>query len=255
MHILSTKTALVTGGSRGIGAAIVRELVKNGVNVAFTYQKSAAQAEQLAQRLQAELAPDTGSADALDIWPMQVDSLNAGDIQQAISDVKQRWGRFDILVNNAGVFDARPIEAFTLDDYDEQMGINAKAVFAAVQRAAQVMEDSGRIVSIGSNLAERVPEPGLSLYAMSKAAIWGLTKAAARDLGPRGITVNIIQPGSTDTDMNPSDGPNADQQRSLRAIPAYNRPDEIASLVSYLCSDAARAITGASLLVDGGANI
>jgi len=243
MFTLENKTALVTGGSRGIGAAIVRELAKNGVRVAFTYQNSTGLAEQLAQ------------SDTASIWPMQVDSLNAQDIQQAVSDVQQRWGRLDILVNNAGIFDARPIEAFTLEDYDRQMSINTKAVFAAMQRAAQVMENGGRIISIGSNLADRVPEPGLSLYTMSKAAVWGLTKAVARELGHRGITVNIIQPGSTDTDMNPSDGPHADQQRALRAIPSYNRPDEVASLAVYLCSDAARNITGTSLLVDGGANI
>src|SRR5690606_14698190 len=199
MFTLENKTALVTGGSRGIGAAIVRELAKNGVRVAFTYQNSTGLAEQLAQ------------SDTASIWPMQVDSLNAQDIQQAVSDVQQRWGRLDILVNNAGIFDARPIEAFTLEDYDRQMSINTKAVFAAMQRAAQVMENGGRIISIGSNLADRVPEPGLSLYTMSKAAIWGLTKAVARELGHRGITVNIVQPGSTDTDMNPADGQSADQ--------------------------------------------
>jgi 3-oxoacyl-[acyl-carrier protein] reductase len=186
---------------------------------------------------------------------MQVDALNAEAVQQAVSDVKARLGRLDILVNNAGIFDARPIETFTLDDYDRQMTVNTKAVFAAVQRAAQVMEDGGRIVNIGSNLADRAPSPGLSLYTMSKAAVWGLTKAVARELGPRGITVNIVQPGSTDTDMNPSDGPHSDQQRSLRAIATYNRPEEIAAMVLYLCSDDARSITGASLLVDGGANI
>lgn len=255
MHTHTQKTALVTGGSRGIGAEIVRELVKRGTNVAFTYQKSTALAEQLVQQLKADNADANAQASTVNIWPLQVDARNAEDVQRAVSDVKQRWGRLDILINNAGIFEANPIEAFTLDDYDKQMAINTKAVFAAVQRAAQVMENGGRIINIGSNLADRVPEPGLSLYTMSKAAVWGLTKAAARELGPRGITVNIIQPGSTDTDMNPSDGPHADQQRSLRAIPDYNRPDEIASMVAYLCSDAARAITGVSLLVDGGANI
>lgn len=249
------KTALVTGGSRGIGAAIVGALARHGVSVAFTYQQSASQAEQLTRKLTTELAESDTHSDRADIWPMQVDSANAEDVQQAVSDVKQRWGRFDILVNNAGIFDVKSIEAFTLDDYDRLMAINTRSVFAATQRAAQLMEDNGRIISIGSNLAQRVPEPGLSLYSMSKAAVWGLTKAAARDLGPRGITVNVIQPGSTDTDMNPSDGAGADHQRALRAIPAYNSPEEIASLVLYLCKDAARAITGASLLVDGGANI
>lgn len=254
MRTLENKTALVTGGSRGIGAAIVRELARSGASVAFTYQHSADAAAQLAQQLKTDLARDD-VRDAATLWPMQVDSLNAEDVQRAVSDVKQRWGRLDILVNNAGIFEIGPIEDFSLEDYDRQMTINAKAVFAAMQRAAQVMEDGGRIISIGSNLADRVPDPGLSLYAMSKAAISGLTKAVARELGPRGITVNIIQPGSTETDMNPADGPGADQQRSLRAIPTFNRPDEVAALAAYLCGDAARNITGASLLIDGGANI
>lgn len=255
MRTLKNKTALVTGGSRGIGAAIVRELAKSGISVAFTYQNSTDVAAQLTQQLKNDLAGLDDSSDAARIWPMQVDSLNAQDVQQAVSDVKQRWGRLDILVNNAGIFETGPIEAFTLEDYDKQMTINTKAVFAAMQRAAQVMENGGRIISIGSNLADRVPAPGLSLYTMSKAAVWGLTKAVARELGHKGITVNIIQPGSTDTDMNPSDGLHADQQRSLRAIPSFNRPDEVAALAVYLCGDAARNITGASLLVDGGANI
>lgn len=255
MPTVTNRTALVTGGSRGIGAAIVREFAKNGISVAFTYQKSAVRAEALTQQLKIDLANSDITTDTPDIWAMQVDSMNAKEVQQAVSDVKQRWGRLDILVNNAGIFDAKPIEAFTLDDYDRHMNINTKAVWAAMQRATEVMEDGGRIISIGSNLADRVPGPGLSLYTMSKAAISALTKALARELGPRGITVNIIHPGSTDTDMNPSDGPHADEQRSLRAIHDYNRPDEIASLVWYLCRDAARTITGAGLLVDGGANI
>ncbi|MYN14238.1 SDR family oxidoreductase [Pusillimonas sp. TS35] len=255
MNTMKNKVALVTGGARGIGAAIVRELALNGASVAFTYQNSTDAAEQLVRQLKNELTNLGTAPESVDIWPVRVDSRNGEHVQRVISDVKARWGKFDILVNNAGVFEAKPIETFSLGEYDEQMAINTKAVFAAMQRAAQTMENGGRIISIGSNLAERVPDPGLSVYAMSKAAVWGLTKAVARELGPRGITVNIIQPGSTDTDMNPADGPHAAPQRLLRAIPDFNRPDEIASLALYLCSDAARAITGASLLVDGGANI
>jgi len=176
-------------------------------------------------------------------------------VQEAVSTVFKHFGKLDILVNNAGIFELKPTGEFTLDDYERQMGVNARAVFAAIQRAAQVMTDGGRIINIGSSLAERVPSPDMSLYAMSKAAVWGLTKGAARDLGPRGITVNIIQPGSTDTDMNPANGEHADGQRSLRAIPSFNTPQEIAAMAVYLASDAARSITGASLLIDGGANV
>ncbi len=253
---LAGKTALVTGGSRGIGAAIVRHLAKEGANVAFTYSSSSEAAQKLVADIEA-LKNTSGEASpaAPVTQALQVDSLDPVAVQEAVSTVFEHFGKLDILVNNAGIFELKPTGEFTLDDYERQMGVNARAVFAAIQRAAQVMTEGGRIINIGSNLAERVPSPDMSLYAMSKAAVWGLTKGAARDLGPRGITVNIIQPGSTDTDMNPANGEHADGQRSLRAIPSFNTPQEIAAMAVYLASDAARSITGASLLIDGGANV
>ncbi|MGX9935594.1 SDR family NAD(P)-dependent oxidoreductase [Advenella kashmirensis] len=253
---LAGKTALVTGGSRGIGAAIVRHLAKEGANVAFTYSSSSEAAQKLVADIEA-LKNTSGEASpaAPVTLALQVDSLDPVAVQEAVSTVFEHFGKLDILVNNAGIFELKPTGEFTLDDYERQMGVNARAVFAAIQRAAQVMTEGGRIINIGSNLAERVPSPDMSLYAMSKAAVWGLTKGAARDLGPRGITVNIIQPGSTDTDMNPANGEHADGQRSLRAIPSFNTPQEIAAMAVYLASDAARSITGASLLIDGGANV
>jgi len=258
MSQLIGKTALVTGGSRGIGAAIVRQLAQEGARVAFTYSRSAKSAQELVSEIE-ELHRAATSGNGKNPGPaalaLQVDSLDPVAVQTAISTTVEQFGQLDILVNNAGVFELKPTGEFTLDDYERQMGVNARAVFAAIQRAAQVLPNGGRIINIGSNLAERVPSPGMSLYAMSKAAVWGLTKGAARDLGPRGITVNIIQPGSTDTDMNPANGPHADEQRTLRAISHYNRPEEIAAMAVYLASDAARTITGASLLIDGGANI
>lgn len=253
---LTGKTALVTGGSRGIGAAIVRHLAKEGAQVAFTYSRSSEAAQKLVADIES-LKKTAGEASAATpvTLALQVDSLDPIAVQDAVSTVFDHFGKLDILVNNAGIFELKPTGEFTLDDYERQMGVNARAVFAAIQRAAHVMTEGGRIINIGSNLAERVPSPDMSLYAMSKAAVWGLTKGAARDLGPRGITVNIIQPGSTDTDMNPASSPHADGQRSLRAIPSFNTPDEIAAMAVYLASDAARSITGASLLIDGGANV
>lgn len=253
---LTGKTALVTGGSRGIGAAIVRHLAREGANVAFTYSSSGEAAQKLVAEVDAlkntsgQASPAAGATLAL-----QVDSLDPIAVQEAVSRAFDHFGKLDILVNNAGIFELKPTGEFTMDDYERQMGVNARAVFAAIQRAAQVMTEGGRIINIGSSLAERVPSPDMSLYAMSKAAVWGLTKGAARDLGPRGITVNIIQPGSTDTDMNSASGPHADGQRSLRAIASFNKPQEIAAMAVYLASDAARSITGASLLIDGGANV
>ena len=253
---LTGKTALVTGGSRGIGAAIVRHLAKEGANVAFTYSSSSEAAQKLVAEIESLKSTSGEASPAAPVTlALQVDSLDPIAVQEAVSTVFKHFGKLDILVNNAGIFELKPTGEFTLDDYERQMGVNARAVFAAIQRAAQVMTDGGRIINIGSSLAERVPSPDMSLYAMSKAAVWGLTKGAARDLGPRGITVNIIQPGSTDTDMNPANGEHADGQRSLRAIPSFNTPQEIAAMAVYLASDAARSITGASLLIDGGANV
>ncbi|MGO1767264.1 oxidoreductase [Advenella sp. S44] len=258
MSLLTGKIALVTGGSRGIGAAIVRQLAKEGAQVAFTYSSSSQAAQDLvgeieALRRKAQAAAEHGAQSAT--LALQVDSIDPIAVQKAVLTAFEHFGQLDILVNNAGVFELKPTGEFTMEDYERQMGVNARAVFAAIQQAAPVMADGGRIINIGSNLAARVPRPNMSLYAMSKAAVWGLTKGAARDLGPRGITVNIIQPGSTDTDMNPASGPHAQEQRSLRAIPSYNTPQEIAAMAVYLASDAARSITGASMVIDGGANV
>src|SRR5262249_18292109 len=162
--------------------------------------------------------------------------------------------RLDILVNNAGIFHAAPIDQLTLADFDETMSINLRAVFAASKAATAHMGEGGRIISIGSSLAERVPHAGLTLYSTSKAALIALTKALARDLGPRGITVNIVHPGSTDTDMNPADSAHADAQRGRMAIPRFGDARDVAGLVAWLAGPQSRSITGTGLAIDGGAN-
>jgi len=242
---LEGKVALVTGGSRGIGAAIAKKLAEDGADVALTYARSAeparavvASIESLGRRALAILANNT-DPDA---------------VESAVKETIAAFGRLDILVNNAGIFRAARLEAVTLADFDEMIAVNLRAVFVASKAAAEHMAEGGRIISIGSNLAERVPEPGVSLYALSKAALVGLTKGIARDLGLRGITVNVVHPGSTDTDMNPASGSHADVQRSRMAVPRYGEPREVAGLVAWLASAEGRFVTGTALTIDGGAN-
>lgn len=245
MKNLKGKTAFVTGGSRGIGAATVRKLAENGATVAFTYNN----AEQAAQDLLREIQSSGGSAQAI-----KADSADTSALLDAIHSFAASAGQIDILVNNAGIFTARPFEAFSTDDFDQTMNINVRAVFTASQAALQHMPDGGRIINIGSNLAVRVPGPGFSLYAMSKAALAGLTKGLARDLGARAINVNIIHPGSTDTDMNPVNGEYAAEQLALMAIPRFNTANDVANVVGWLAGDEGRALTGSEITVDQGAN-
>ena len=235
--------ALVTGGARGIGAAIVRRLARDGAQVAFTYARSADAANALA----AELRTAGGKALAL-----QGDSADAAAIQSAVDETARVLGRIDILVNNAGVYLPGALETFSLADLDQTLAVNVRAVFVATQAATRHMADGGRVVNIGSINAERVPGAGASVYAMSKAAIVGLTRGLARDLGSRGITVNNVQPGPTGTDMNPGDGPNAGGMHSMMAIQRHARADEVAGMVAYLAGPEAGMVTGASLSIDGG---
>ncbi|MFJ9989547.1 3-oxoacyl-ACP reductase family protein [Pseudomonas putida] len=240
---LEGKVALVQGGSRGIGAAIVRRLAREGAQVAFTYVSSAAPAQALVDDIKAE----GGSALAL-----RADSADATAVQQAVEDTVKAFGRLDILVNNAGVLAVAPVTEFDLDDFDRMLAINVRSVFVASQAAARHMGQGGRIINIGSTNAERMPFAGGAPYAMSKSALVGLTRGMARDLGPQGITVNNVQPGPVDTDMNPASGEFADSLIPLMAIGRYGHADEIASFVAYLAGPEAGYITGASLLADGG---
>lgn len=242
---LTGKVALVTGGSRGMGAAIANRLARDGAAVALTYLNS----ETTARAVVAEITDSGGRGLAI-----AADSAKPEEIKAAIDQTVSEFGKIDILVNNAGVFDVQPIEAITLEDYQRTMDINVRAVFVASQAAAAQMSEGGRIISIGSNLAQRAPMPGLSLYSLSKAALIGFTKGLARDLGPRGVTVNVVHPGSTNTDMNPADGEYSDAQRGMMCIPRYAEPGDVAGLVAWLASAESRCVTGAEFTIDGGTN-
>lgn len=242
---LDGKVALVTGGSRGMGAAIAKRLAREGAIVALTYGKSEAKARAVAEEIE-------GAGGR--VLVIQADARDTDAVKDSVEAVVAEFGRLDLLVNNAGVLDVADISELDLERYEHTMDINVRAVFVATKAAAVHMGADGRIIHIGSNLASRVPWPGISLYAMSKAALVGFTKGLARDLGPRGITVNVVHPGSTDTDMNPADGDLSDNQRALRAIEKYNDPSEVAALVAWLASTEARSVTGAELTIDGGTN-
>ena len=240
---LSGQVAFVQGGSRGIGAAIVKRLARDGAAVAFTYVSSASKAEELV----ATITAAGGKALAI-----RADSADAVAVQHAIRQSVTRFGRLDILVNNAGVLVWGHLEDLTLDDLDRTLAVNIRSVFVACQEAAHHMGKGGRIINIGSTNADRIPMAGGSVYAMSKSALVGLTKGMARDLGPRGITVNNVQPGPVDTDMNPADGESAEQLKGMMALARYGKDDEIASFVAYLAGPEAGYVTGASLTIDGG---
>ncbi|MEU8259520.1 3-oxoacyl-ACP reductase family protein [Micromonospora sp. NPDC048999] len=243
MSRLTGKVALVTGGSRGIGAAVARRLAEDGAHVAFTYRSADDSAKAVVTDI--ESYGRTGLA-------IRADSADGTAVVDAVEQTVAELGRLDILVNNAGVFSAGPIDTVSLDHLDLAIAVHVRGAFLATQAAVRHMGDGGRIVNIGSSFASRVPDPGVSVYAMTKSAVNGLTRALARELGPRGITVNLILPGSTDTDMNPSDSASADMQRSHIALGRYGTPADVAATVSHLVGEGGRHITGASIAIDGG---
>ena len=230
MGSLEGKAALVTGGSRGIGAAVAEKLTALGAQVAVTYQNT---------------KPDNGLA-------FQADSADPDAVVAAVEETAAAFGRLDVLVNNAGVFQVAPLEDLGREEFDHTMAVNVRAPFLAARAAARHMREGGRIISIGSNVAVHSPFPGFALYSASKTALIGMTKGLARELGPRGITANIVNPGPTDTDLNPADGPMADTIRGLTALGRYGSPAEIAELVAALAGDAGAYVTGASINADGG---
>ncbi|WP_258192114.1 3-oxoacyl-ACP reductase family protein [Nitrosospira sp. Nsp5] len=233
----------MTGGSRGIGAAIVKRLAREGANVALTYVSKPDQANET-----------VAAAQALGVRALaiQADSADAKAVVAAVERTVEELGGIDILVNNAGIALMAPIDDYRLEDFDRMLAVNLRAVFVATQAAVRHMKTGGRIINIGSCNADRMPFAGGAVYAMSKAALTGLVKGLARDLGPRGITINNVQPGPTDTDMNPAKGDFAEMLRKVMALPRYGSVDEIAAMVAYLAGPEAGFVTGASLAIDGG---
>jgi len=242
-HPLGGKRALVTGGSRGIGAAIVKRLARDGAHVALTYVSRPEEANKTA-----------AAAAALGVRTLAIQA-DAADPQAIVAAVERTAGEFggiDILVNNAGVLAIGPIDQFSLKDFDRTFAVNVRAVFVATRAAVKYMGEGGRVINIGSCNAERMPFAGGAVYAMSKAALVGLVKGLSRDLGPRGITINNIQPGPVDTDLNPATGEFAETLKKVMALPRYAHADEIAAMVAYLAGPEAGFVTGASLTIDGG---
>jgi 3-oxoacyl-[acyl-carrier protein] reductase len=240
---LTGKVALVTGASRGIGAAIAQRLAAEGAAVAITYNSSPAKANEVVRTIEQA----SGRAIAL-----PADSANAAAIRAAVSKTVETLGRLDIVVNNAGILALGDISQLTEADFDKTINVNVRAVFIATQAAIPHMKEGGRIINIGSTNADRMPFPGGSIYAMSKSALVGLVKGLARDLGPKGITINNIQPGPVATEMNPPDGDFAKVLLPLIAVNRYGHDSEIGALVAFLAGPESGYITGASLTIDGG---
>lgn len=243
---LGGKVALVTGGSRGIGAAIAKRLASDGAAVAITYSNAKQSAEEVVRSI------ESAGGRALAI---QADNVDASAVKSAVNETVKSFGGLDVLVSNAGIAIFKPLDELSLDEFDRIVAVNIRAVFIAAQEAARYMKEGGRIITIGSINADRMPITGGSIYGMSKAAVAGLTRGLARDLAPRGITVNVVQPGPVDTEMNPAAGPFAETLTGYLAIKRYGQSDEVAAMVSYLASAESAYVTGTALTIDGGFGI
>ncbi|RON99689.1 oxidoreductase [Pseudomonas moraviensis] len=237
------RTALITGGSRGIGAAIVRRLALEGAAVAFTYASSAAQAAALV----ADIRSHGGKALAI-----KADSRTAEDIERAVGTTVEHFGALNILVNNAGILGLGSVDEFSVEALDNMYAVNVRAAYVAIQACSRVMSRGDRIITIGSVAGARTGFPGSSAYSMTKAALVGLVRGLSLDFAARGITVNNIQPGPTATDMNPADAPYLEHVIKLVPLGRLGTADEIAGMAAYLASEDASFVTGASLTVDGG---
>jgi 3-oxoacyl-[acyl-carrier protein] reductase len=242
---LENKTALVTGGSRGIGAAIAKRLAADGARVAITYARDADAAATVVKAIEGA----GGKAVAI-----KADATDPAAVKSAVDQAVASLGKLDILVNNAGTAIPKPFEETTLEELDRVIDTNLRGVFITTQAALKHMSKGGRIITIGSCVGERMMTPGLVAYSATKGAIRMFTQGLAREVGDRGITVNNIQPGPIDTDLNPASGDWAVPQVAATALKRYGTVDDIADMVAFVASPHASYVTGASLTVDGGTN-
>ena len=242
---LTGKVALVTGGSRGIGAAIAKRLAAEGAHVAITYAKDADSATGVVQAIQA-----TGKKAVA----IQADGASAQQVQAAVEKAVSALGTLDILVNNAGTAIPKPFVDTTLEEMDHVINLNVRGVFVTTQAALKHMNSNGRIIMIGSCVGERNLTPGLAAYAATKGAVKMFTQSLSREVGDRGITVNNVEPGPIDTDLNPASGDWATPQKAVTALKRYGTVDEVAAVVAFVASPESAYVTGANLTVDGGTN-
>jgi 3-oxoacyl-[acyl-carrier protein] reductase len=246
MNGLHEHVALVTGGSRGIGAAIARRLGEHGAHIALTYHRNGDQAAAMASSIK-----DMGRQSVM----IEADNSDVDAVTDAVDQVAEFFGRLDIIVNNAGVYLVGPLEDLDPTAFDQTIAVNVRAPYVISRAAARHMTNGGRIISIGSCVAGRTVFPGYTLYSLSKTALIGMTKGLARELGTREITVNLVNPGPTDTDLNPADGPHAQAISELTALGRFAAPDEVAAVVAFLAGEQGAYVTGATINVDGGFNV
>jgi 3-oxoacyl-[acyl-carrier protein] reductase len=242
---LQGKKALVTGASRGIGAAIATKLAADGADVAINYERSADRAAEVVRAIQSHGRKG---------FAIRADSADAAAVQASVEKTVAELGGLDILVNNAGIIRIADLKDISVEDIDALLDVNVRSPIVASKTALPYLKEGGRIITIGSYFADGVPFSMVGVYATTKSALTAFTKGLARELGPDGITVNLVQPGPIDTDMNPSNGPYGSGQAQLTASGRFGKPEEIADAVAFLSSSAARYITGTALTVDGGLN-
>ncbi len=245
MSELKGMRALVTGGSRGIGAGIALALAIRGADVAITYERSGDKAAEVIEAI------NQGGQRGLAI---QADSADPVAVKRSVDEAVAGLRGLDILVNNAGIARYGTVAAISLADINALLNVNVRSAVLASQAAIPHLQNGGRIVTIGSSLGERVPFPGATVYSLTKSALLSFTRGLSRELGPMGITANLVQPGPIDTDMNPANGDQADMIRSMTSLGRYGQPTDVAAVVAFLASPAAQFITGSVITTDGGAN-